>query len=124
MSCRDLIPNSERRLSPRYTVNMPAEFFGLAGAVSKSLFSHVCVLVDVSATGARIRSTTKYKVNGRVTLSVSLYDKAGRIDLRGRVLRVTKLPSGWYEYGIRFEHLSDQQISKLTQDLAYIARVK
>ena len=113
----------ERRLHPRQVIERHAEFIDLEGLAVKLCY-HVCVLVDISLCGARVRSRTKYTENENMELKLELYDSAKKIHVRGRISRVNPLPDGWYEYGVAFGELPESKKHALSNDLAYVARCK
>ena len=115
---------AERRVYPRYAVNLPAEFSELAAFLTKKASYQVCILMDVSFGGARIRSMTRYNSGCKIVLRAKFYAAAGKLDLQGRIVRVVEQSDGWCEYGIAFDGLSEVQKLDLKRELAFIARVK
>ena len=115
--------NVKDRLSPRYLINRSAELLDMNNLASK-LSYHVCMLVDISSGGAKIRSCREYTPGQMLTVRAGLYDGHKHIQLRGRIVRVDGLPSGWREYGVRFEGLSDSHKEALEQGLACVVRCR
>lgn len=116
-------PVVENRLTPRYVLDQRAEFLDVS-SFAANLVYQVCVLVDISLGGVKIRSQTKYKSGHFLNLRASLCDCRNKIVLRGKILRAVPLSDGWYEYGVSFDGLSDCQQRALRNGLECIARCK
>ena len=121
-----LVTDVNQRNSPRFFVNRPAAIsdksvLEFAGPSRFKPELDMCVLVDISMDGARVRSSRKYAMEEALKLRVELYERAGKISFMSQVVRVVELPDGQFEYGLLFEALPASKRQYLAEDLRHLA---
>lgn len=81
-----------------------------------------CKVLDVSAGGARILSRNVYMEGDRFQLEVELLTEERPFSMACRVLRVTPKKGFKYEYGCKFEGLSEAEQQRLLRAVFTIQR--
>lgn len=81
-----------------------------------------CKVLDISAGGARVLSRNVYMEGDRFQLQVELLPEEKPFSVTCKVLRVTPRKGYKYEYGCKFEGLSEQEEQRLLQAVFAIQR--
>lgn len=81
-----------------------------------------CKVLDVSAGGARVLSKNVYKEGDRFQLEAELLPGERPFSMVCRVMRVTPKKGFKYEYGCKFEGLSEQEQQRLLRAVFTIQR--
>lgn len=109
---------SNRRESYRQKLDLPIDLkvLGLHGAANRA-----ATLMDLSATGCRIRSQHTYEMGTRV--GFALPTEASHMKLSGTIVSREKSVSSFiFDYGLSFAGLSDQQREAIVQELMNFQR--
>lgn len=114
----ELTATQEQRGTSRYIINNTAE---VSDPTNTKAPSQDCTLIDISLTGARIRSDYVYILDQVIRLRVELYKNAGKVSMNAQIIRVKPLPDNRFEYGLLFEELPPAKRRYLAQDLQTIA---
>jgi hypothetical protein len=115
-----LMTGTNLRESPRYPVNRKAIILR-PELMNSEKYPEPCDLVDISMTGARIRSDKVYAQDQMLKLRVELYERAGRISFLCQVVRAAYSETGFNEYGLLFEELPTAKKIYLREDLDWLA---
>lgn len=115
-----LVDDAGRRASARRGVWRPAELFDLDNPRLRET-PVPCEVVNVSMTGACVRTAAEYREGRRLRLRLELYDRAGVISFVSEVVRASAAPGGGFEYGLLFEELTREKRRYLEDDLREMA---
>ena len=115
-----LMTAANMRENPRFLVNRKVEVYHPEQANYQKK-PEPCELVDISMTGARIRSDMVYAQDQVIKLRVELYEHAGKISFLCQVIQPVYNESGLHEYGLLFEELPPAKKQYLREDLNWLA---
>ena len=120
LSNLELMTGTNKRQSPRFLVNQPALIFR-PELVNSEKKPEACELIEISMTGARIRSRVVYTQDQVLKLRVELYERAGKISFLCQVIRTSYNEDGLNDYGLLFEELPAAKKKYLREDLDWLA---
>lgn len=114
-----LVDDAGRRASARRGVWRPAELFDVENPHRRET-PVPCEVVNVSMTGACVRTAAEFREGRRLRLRLELYERAGAISFASEVVRASATPDG-FEYGLLFEELTREKRRYLEADLREMA---
>lgn len=92
------MPFNEKRIFPRFTINIPLTFCELRSNTSFAGQTH-----DISTQGVCMLTERKVSSGSDLDLSLKMVDNNERIYVKGKVVWSCMLDSGKYKIGIQLE---------------------
>lgn len=118
----EVLQNRENRSFFRQNTDMDARVMPSGHYRGMSPELTECKVLDISAGGARVLSRNVYLVGDRFQLEAELLPEERPFSMVCQVLRVTPRKGFKYEYGCRFEGLSEQEQQRLLRAVFAIQR--